>query len=323
MSLKIVFTDYDFEDIDTEKKVFEDFDCQILELQSKDENTLIGVCSDADALIVQYAPITSRVIESMQRCKIISRYGIGVDMIDIKAATSKGILVCNAPDYCIDEVADHTLALILSLSRKIIALVSSVKDRRWDAIGVAKPIYNLKKLTLGLIGFGKIPQNLYPKVKALFGKIIVYDPYLKEDIIKKYNLTQSSFLNLIRTSDIISLHCPLTEDTFHLISEKQFQLMKPNAYIVNTSRGSLIDTTSLYQALKAGHIAGASLDVLEEEPPGIEYELVNFDNVIITPHAAFYSESALEDLKYKVALNVAKALKGEEQVNVINWEVIE
>ena len=169
-----------------------------------------------------------------------------------------------------------------------------------------------------MVGFGKIPQNLYKKIKPIFGNIIVYDPYLKEDIIRRYSLDQVSFLNLVRTSDIISIHCPFAEETYHLFSESQFQLMKHTSYIVNTARGSIIDITSLYQALKSRQIAGAALDVVEEEPPGMEYELAKLDNVIITPHIAYYSESSLKDVKYKTALNVARVLKGEKPKNVVN-----
>ena len=320
MAFKVVFTDYNFSSIDIERQVLSELDCDIVEQQTKDEQTLITQCSDADGLIVQYAPLTSRVIEATTKCKVISRYGIGVDTIDIEAATNKKILVCNVPDYCIDEVADHTLAMILALGRKIVPLAQAVVDRKWDAVGVSRPLYNFKNQTLGLVGFGKIPQNLYPKVLNLFGKILVYDPYLKKD---KYNLTSVSFHELVRTCDYISIHCPLIEETYHMFSESQFQIMKPNIYLINTSRGPIVDTKALYFALKNGHLAGAALDVLEEEPPGMEYELVKLDNVIITPHAAFYSESSLENLKYKTALNVAKVLRGEKPINVLNKEVLE
>lgn len=315
---KIVFTDYDFQSIDIEKSVLSKVDCEIVEAQTKDEDKLIEACRDADALIVQYAPITERVINNMTKCKVISRYGIGVDTIDLKAARSKGIHVCNVPDYCIDEVSDHSLALILSLGRKIVKLSNSVKEGVWDAIGVSKPVFNFKNQVLGLIGFGKIPQNLYYKVKNIFKDILVYDPYIPREVIEKFNLHLASFYEVLRYCDFISIHCPLNENTKHMFSLREFQLMKSTAYIVNTSRGAIINTQDLYQALNTGLIAGAGLDVLEKEPPGIDFELLKFDNVIITPHAAFYSESALEDLKYKTALNVLKVLKGERPINIVN-----
>jgi len=322
MTYKIVFTDYDWDSIDIERELLSEIDCEIVEAQTKDEEDLILKCADADALIVQYAPITNRVIENMKKCKVISRYGIGIDTISIDSASKKGIFVCNVSDYCLDEVADHTLSLILALGRKIVPLVNSVREGRWDAVEVSRPVFNFRSLTLGLIGFGKIPKNLYSKVKNLFGKVVVYDPFISEDIKSKYNLNLTNFLNLIRTSDYISIHCPLVEETYHLFSEREFQLMKPTAYIINTSRGSIIDTTSLYNALNTGHISGAALDVLEEEPPGIDNVLIKLDNVLITPHASFYSESSLEDLQYKTALSVLEILKGKRPINVVNKKIL-
>jgi D-3-phosphoglycerate dehydrogenase len=318
MSYKVVFTDYDFDSIDIEKEVLRGLDCKIVELQTKDEEKLTKSLTDADAIIVQYAPISSKVIENMNKCKVISRYGIGVDMIDIVSATKKGINVCNVPDYCLDEVADHTIALILALNRKIIPLNASVKNGVWNVLRVAKPIYSLKNLTLGIVGFGKIPQNLYPKVKTLFGNILIYDPYIPKNIVEKYSLNTTTFYNLLRNSDYISIHCPLVEETHHLFSIEEFQLMKPTSHIINTSRGPIINTKDLYQALNVGHISGAALDVLEEEPPGIDNAILKLGNTIITPHAAYYSESAIVDLKEKTALNVVRVLKGEEPVNLVN-----
>jgi len=318
MKYKIYITDYNFNSIEEIKDTLSAFDCEFIDLQTKDENTLLKSLSDADGIIVQYSKITPKILDAMTKCKVISRLGIGVDMVDTKYAASKGILVCNVPNYCIDEVADHTLALILSIARKIIHLNNSVKKGIWDAIGVSKPIFNLKKQVLGIIGFGKIPQNLYAKVKQIFGDVIVFDPYVSKDIIEKYDINLVTFYNILRSSDIIVILCPLTDETKYLFDINQFNLMKKNSFIVNTSRGAIINTTSLYYALKNNLIAGASLDVLEQEPPGIDNELLKFENTIITPHIAYYSEESLSELKRLAALNVIKVLKGETPVNVIN-----
>ncbi|MDD3776383.1 MAG: C-terminal binding protein [Actinomycetota bacterium] len=315
---KVVFTDYDFEDVAIEKEVLSQMDCDIVELQSKDEDKLTAECADADGLIVQYAPISDKVIAAMQKCKVISRYGIGVDTINLSAATQKGIKVCNVPDYCLDEVADHSLALIMSLGRKIVDLTKAVKSGVWDAVGTSKPVFNFKRQILGIIGFGKIPQNLYPKVKALFGKVLIYDPYVSQEIKDQFGLEMASFYEIIHNSDFLSIYCPLNDSTFHMFDQREFQMMKPTSFIVNTSRGGIINTEALYLALIHGHIAGAGLDVLEQEPPGIDNELVKLDNVIVTPHAAFYSESSIEDLKYKTALNIVKVLKDDNPQNVVN-----
>lgn len=318
MKYKIYITDYDFNSIEEIKDTLSTFNCEFIDLQTKDENTLLKSLSDADGIIVQYSKITPKILDAMTKCKVISRLGIGVDMVDTKYAASKGILVCNVPNYCIDEVADHTLALILSIARKIIPLNNSVKKGIWDAIGVSKPIFNLKKQVLGIIGFGKIPQNLYAKVKQIFGDVIVFDPYVSKDIIEKYDINLVTFYNILRSSDIIVILCPLTDETKYLFDINQFYLMKKNSFIVNTSRGAIINTSSLYYALKNNLIAGAALDVLEQEPPGIDNELLKFENTIITPHIAYYSEESLSELKRLAALNVIKVLKGETPVNVIN-----
>lgn len=318
MKYKIYITDYDFNSIEEIKDTLSTFNCEFIDLQTKDENTLLKSLSDADGIIVQYSKITPKILDAMTKCKVISRLGIGVDMVDTKYAASKGILVCNVPNYCIDEVADHTLALILSIARKIIPLNNSVKKGIWDAIGVSKPIFNLKKQVLGIIGFGKIPQNLYAKVKQIFGDVIVFDPYVSKDIIEKYDINLVTFYNILRSSDIIVILCPLTDETKYLFDINQFYLMKKNSFIVNTSRGAIINTSSLYYALKNNLIAGAALDVLEQEPPGIDNELLKFENTIITPHAAYYSEESLSELKRLAALNVIKVLKSETPVNVIN-----
>ncbi|MCL5987268.1 MAG: C-terminal binding protein [Actinobacteria bacterium] len=321
--LKIVFTDYDYPDIDIEKDILEELDCEIVVLQTKDEQKIISECSDADALIVQYAPITKNVIDNLQKCKVISRYGIGIDMVDLNAATQRGISVCNVLEYCLDEVADHTLALILALGRKIINLNDSVKKGTWDALRIAKPVYSFEESILGLVGFGKIPQNLFPKVLPVFKEIVIYDPYISRELIDKFNLKMISFYQMLHQSDYISIHCPLTKETHHLFSQVEFMMMKPTSFIINTSRGPMIDSADLYFALKSGQIAGAGLDVLEEEPPGIDNELIKLDNVIVTPHAAFYSETSIVELKKQTALNVLTIFKGDIPRNVVNKEVLE
>jgi D-3-phosphoglycerate dehydrogenase len=318
MKYKIYITDYDYNEISEVYDEFSAIDCEIIELKTKNEDKLIKFVLDADAILVQYAPITSRVIDILYKCKVISRFGIGIDMIDISAATLKKIPVCNVPDYCIDEVADHTLALILTLARKIIPLDFSVRNGEWNTIDVAKPIFNLKEQTLGFVGFGKIPQNLYPKIKLIFGNIIVFDPYLKDETIKKYNLKSVTFYNLITNSDFISIHCPLNEDTRHLFDIKEFYLMKKTVYIINTSRGPIINTVALYRAVKDKIIAGAALDVLEQEPPEKDLELLELNNIIITPHSSYYSESSIKLLKRITARNVVKILSNEEPINMLN-----
>jgi D-3-phosphoglycerate dehydrogenase / 2-oxoglutarate reductase len=314
----VIFTDYDYENIEIEKDVLKEIDCEIISLQSADEDILLKACRYADAIITQYAPITLKVIDSMEKCKVISRYGIGVDNINTVAARTKGIPVCNVPDYCTNEVADHALALMFSLGRKTVLLSNSVRAGTWDLLKIAKPIYNFNKLILGLVGFGKIPQNLYEKTLKIFNEVKVFDPFISPEIVSDFNLKLVSFYELLRTCDFISIHCPLNAGTRHLFGIREFQLMKPTAYLINTARGGVINTQDLYQAIKNGLIAGAGLDVLEKEPPGMDFELAKFDNIIITPHTGFYSESSLVELKYTAAVNILKVLKGEKPINLVN-----
>jgi len=314
---KVVFTDFDFPSIDIEKNVLSKLDCEFLTPQTSDEDKLIEACWDADGLLVQYAQITEKVIKNMTKCKVISRYGVGVDSVDGKAARAKGIHLCNVPDYCTDEVADHSLALIISLGRKIVQLSNNVKSGTWDVL-IGKPIFNFKRQTLGLIGFGRIPKNLSEKAKNLFKEILVYDPFISQETADKFGVRVSSFYEILRTCDFISIHCPSNESTRHLFSLREFQLMKSTSFLINTSRGAIVNSDDLYQALETGLIAGAGLDVLEKEPPGVNFKLFGFDNVIITPHAGFYSETAIEELHNKWAMNVYRVLNGDEPVNVVN-----
>jgi D-3-phosphoglycerate dehydrogenase / 2-oxoglutarate reductase len=314
---KVVFTEFDFPDIDIERNIFSDLDCEIVTPQASEENDLIEACKDADGLCVQYAKITEKVINNLTKCKVISRVGVGVDTIDGKAARARGINVCNVPDYCTDEVADHSLALIVSLGRKIVQFSNAVKSGIWDVM-LEKPIFNFKKQTIGLIGFGRIPQSLSLKAKVLFKDVLVYDPFISQETADKFGVKISTFYEILRTCDYISIHCPSNESTRHLFSLREFQLMKSTAYLINTSRGAIINTDDLYQALDTGLIAGAGLDVLEKEPPGVNYKLFRFNNVLITPHAGFYSETAIEDLHTKWALNVYRVLKGEAPINIVN-----
>ena len=314
---KVVFTDFDFPNIDIERNIFSDLDCEIMTPQASEENKLIEACRDADGLLVQYAKITEKVINSLTKCKVISRVGVGVDTIDGKAAMAKCIDVCNVPDYCTDEVADHSLALIVSLGRKIVQFSNAVKSGIW-VVMIEKPIFDFKKQTLGLIGFGRITQSLSLKAKKLFKEVLVYDPFISQETADRFGIKISTFYEILRTCDFISIHCTSNESTRHLFSLREFQLMKSTAYLINTSRGAIVNTEDLYQALDTGLIAGAGLDVLEKEPPEVNFKLFRFNNVLITPHTGFYSETAIEDLHNKWALNVYRVLKGEKQLNVVN-----
>ena len=315
---KVVLTDNAFSTIDIEKVMLDEIDAELIVANSDEEDDIIIVASNADALLVGYACITEKVIRMLQKCKIISRYGIGVDNINLEAATHQGIKVTNVPDYCIEEVSSHTLAFILGLARKIAALNCSVKKGIWS-YNDHKPIYRLQGKTIGLIGFGRIARNLVKKLKPFGFRIIAYDPYISFEDMEKYNIETAPLEDLLQQSDFVSLHIPLTKETKHMISEKELKMMKSTAYIINTSRGFLVDEEALYIALRDQWISGAALDVLENEKGiYVSSPLMELDNIIFTPHVAFYSEESIVELRLKAVNEVINALIGKSLHYCVN-----
>ena len=265
--------------------------------------------------------MTARVIENLHRCKIIARYGIGVDNVDLAAATQAQILVTNVPDYCIDEVSDHALALLLALARRIVGANGAVKAGAWDVVAHAG-IRRLRGQTLGLIGFGRIAKALASKVQALGMKVLVYDPYLEPVAIAHHGAEAGSLDRILADADAISIHVPLSEETHNLIGERELARMKPTAFLINTSRGGIVDEGALAIALKESRLGGAALDVLAVEPPPHDHPLRQAPNIILTPHLAFYSRESVIELQTKAAQEVARALRGEPPRSPVNREVL-
>lgn len=320
MRFKVAVTDYVFPNLEIERQELKKIGADLIESTGSDEESIIEATKDADAILNCYAELTPRVIEFLKKCQIIARYGIGVNNVNIPTATKKGIIVTNVPDYCIEEVSDHTVALILACARKICQLNKTVKNGKWDFKDYL-PMYRIMGQTLGIIGFGKIPRRLVEKLAAYKLNILAYDPYIDKKIAKKYNVKLVELEELLKESDIISVHTPLTEKTLGILGYDQFKIMKKTAYLINTARGGLIKDNDLAQALKEGEIAGAGLDVLENENINSHHPLVNLENVIITPHSAFYSEQALKDLQYKAVQEVIRVLTGEKPKSCVNPEV--
>ncbi|ARP43008.1 MULTISPECIES: C-terminal binding protein [Geobacillus] len=306
---KVVVTDYEFQTLKPEQEVLSPLNVDFVVAQCYTEEEVIAVCKDADAIINQYAPISAKVIDQLEKCKVISRYGVGVNTVDVDAATEKGIIVANVTDYSVDEVSDHALALLLSLARKIVKLNDEVKSGVWN-FNVGKPIYRLRGRTLGLVGFGRIPQALAKKAQSLGLYVIAYDPYIPAKVARQFNVHLVELNDLFRQSDYISVHAPLTKETKGMISDEQFHLAKKELIIVNTARGPVIDESSLIRALQDGKISGAGLDVTEYEPIHPDNPLLQMENVVITPHIAWYSEESEMELKRKTAQNVADVLSG-------------
>ena len=314
---KVVITDCDHGSIEEEKKEFGRIGAELILAQIKEEEDLIRVCKDADGLLNQYALLTRKVLEKLPKCKVIARYGVGVDSVDLKAATDLGIIVANVPDYCVDEVADQALSMILALIRKTVFFDQKVKSNQWD-FRQGRPIHRIKGKTLGLIGSGRIGLEVAKRISAFGVRVITFDPYLQKT---PEGIELMDFDTVLKESDFISIHCPLNESTRHLLGEKEFQKMEKKPLIINTSRGPIIDEMALIQALTKRQVSGAGLDVLEKEPPDPQNPLLKMENVIIAPHISFYSEESISELKRRTAENVSSVLLGKWPRSVVNQKV--
>jgi D-3-phosphoglycerate dehydrogenase len=317
--MRIVITDNNFISDEPERAVLSAAGLSVERYNCRTEEDMIEAGKGADAVIVQFAPVTRRVIEAWTTCKLIVRYGIGYDNVDVKAAEQAGIIVCNVPSYCLDEVADHTCALLLSGLRKVVAFHQSVRSGEWNVEKVAKPMPRFAGSVIGLVGFGRIGARVAERLKPFGFTIMTYDPYLSADKAEQLGVKKADTLEeLLSKADAISLHSPLTEETFHLINETSLKWMKPGAWIVNTSRGALIDTHALSAALRDGTIGGAAIDVFEQEPLPADHPLRNCENVILTPHAAYYSDSALITLQTQAAEEVVRLFRGLPLASPVN-----
>lgn len=314
---QVVITDCDHGSIGEEKEEFARIGADLVLAQVREEEEVIRACKDADGLINQYALLTRRVLEQLPKCKVVARYGVGVDSVDLKAATDLGIIVANVPDYCIEEVASHAVAMILTLVRKTAFFDRKVKSNQWN-FRQGIPIGRIRGKTLGLIGSGKIGLEAAKMVSSFDVRVIAYDPYLTE---APEGVQLKDFDAVLRESDFISIHCPLNDSTRHLIGEKEFKKMEKKPLLINTSRGPIIDEKALIQALQKGLITGAGLDVLEKEPPDSLNPMLTMENVILSPHVGFYSEESISELKRRTAKNVLDVLTGKWPGSVVNREV--
>jgi len=317
--IKVVITDCNHPSIEIERKMLSEINAELILSNCNTEEDIIKVAKDADGIINQRVPITRRVITLLNKCKVIVRYGVGVDNIDVKAATECGIIVSNVPDYCVDEVSTHAIALILNCARGISLLDRKIREEEWG-FTLAKPLFRTQGKTLGIYGLGRIGSAVAKKSMGFGLKIIAYDPY-----VSKVNnrIKMVDFPQLLSESDFISINASLTDETWHAFKENELKAMKKTAYLINTARGSIVDERVLYKALREGWIAGAGLDVLEKEPPDWDNPLLKLDNVVFTPHSAFYSEESYIELKTKVAEAVISVLSGRLPKSIMNPEVIE
>ena len=315
----VIVTDTVFPNLDKTREILSPA-TTLKVLEDSKAQSILEATGDADAVLVTYARITGEMIRHMKRCRIIARYGIGVDNVDVEVATQSGIIVTNVPDYCIEEVSDHTISLLLALGRKLISANAHVHDGLWEMSSVV-PIRRLRGSVIGLIGFGRIARQVACKLQAFGMKVVAYDPYVPQEVLRRADVQGMNFEDLLSAADYISIHVPLGPSTSHIFNDVAFRRMKNTAYIINTARGGIIDEGALVKALDAREIAGAALDVLEIEPP-FGSPLLGREDVILTPHTSFYSEESLLELQTKVAEEVVRVLNGYLPRNPVNPEVI-
>jgi D-3-phosphoglycerate dehydrogenase len=313
----IAVTDTVFPSLDPAKTALARLNPTYRMSKSVNADDIVAVAKDADAVLVTYAKLTRDVLMQLTRCRAIGRFGLGVDNIDLPTAEEKGIAVNYVPDYCIREVSDHAMALLLALIRKIPLSNKLVQSGRWEMPAVV-PIRRIEGTVLGLIGFGHIPRLVAPKAQAFGMKVISYDPFAKPDVFKAAGVEGVDLDTLLKTSDYVSVHAPLLPATRGMLNAATFSKMKKGAYVVNTARGPLIDEPDLIAALDSGQVGGAGLDVVAAEPLAKDSPLLGRDNVIISPHTAFYSIEALNELQTKCATDVARVLSGEKAVYPIS-----
>ena len=321
MPFIVAVTDSVFPSLEPEHRVLDPLGIEIRAGQCRSEDEVIALTRDANAILNCYAKMTARVIGELTQCRVIARYGIGVDNVDLAAATRAKIVVTNVPDYCVDEVSDHALALFLALARRIVAADQAVKGGTWDVVA-HKGIQRLRGQTLGLLGFGKIARALAAKAQALGMQVVAVDPFVDAETMALLNVRAVDLDTLLAESDAVSVHVPLSPETRGIIGEGALARMKPTAFLINTSRGGLVDEQALAAALTAGRLAGAALDVVEKEPPPPDHPLRKAPNLILTPHLAFYSREAVVELQTKVAEEAARALQGEPPRSPVNREVL-
>jgi D-3-phosphoglycerate dehydrogenase / 2-oxoglutarate reductase len=313
----IAITDSPFPSLDPAKKALARLDPEYRMAKSAALDDILAVARDAEAILVTYAKLPGDLLRQLKNCKAIGRFGLGVDNIDLPTAKELGIAVNYVPDYCLREVSDHAMALLLALARKVAFSNRLVQSGRWEVPPIV-PLRRLEGQVLGLIGFGNIPRALAPKAKGFGLHVLTHDPYVSQEVISAAGVEGVSFDELLARSDFISVHAPLLPATRGLMNASAFAKMKKRAFLINTARGPLIDEAALIAALDSGHLGGAALDVVATEPLAKDSPLLGRDNVILTPHTAFYSVEALEELQTKCASDVARVLSGEKAIYPIS-----
>ena len=317
--MKVAITDYSFPNLDVEEGILCPQGHQIAAWKEKHSALQLSeLLADADAVITQFAPLTADVIQSMQRARVIVRYGIGVDNVDLLAAKARGIPVCNVPDYCIDEVADQTLAFMLATTRQVLSNCHAVREGRWGLATPLEQMRTLRDLTVGLVGFGRIGREVAARLQPFHCRVLVHDPAVTDEAVQKSGCHSARMDQLFAESDLISLHCPSMPQTRGMINRDSLSAMKQGAILINVARGDLIDSDALCEALLKKHLSAAALDVFTPEPIPSDHPLLQMENVIFASHIASCSVRAVRTLRETAATIAAMALRGEPLPNIVN-----
>ena len=326
-NFRVLVTDFAWPSLDVERSILSELGAALVVARTGEEAELIELSHDADAILTNWKRVPEPAVRAAPRCQVIGRYGVGVDNIPVQLATELGIVVANVPDFCVGEVADHAMALLLACARRLVRFTSETRAGVWS-LKHAPGLPRLAEQTLGIVGFGRIAQALVPRARGFGLRVLVFTPRLAAAGAVPGELgaevdVAASLDELLAAADYVSLHVPATTRSAGLIGERALAQMKPTAYLINTSRGALIDEDALARALAEQRIAGAALDVLSREPPPPDLPLLGAPNLILTPHAAFYSDASIHEVQTRAATNVATVLAGDVPEHVVNPAVLE
>ncbi len=319
---RVLVTDFVWPSTEPEREVLAQIGAEIIEAPDPSEDTLASLAADSDAIMTCFAQVTEKVVRSAKKCLVISRYGVGVDNIAVNTATEEGIVVTYVPDYCVDEVSDHVMALLLTWNRQVGFYDQVAKQGRWEGTRSPVPLVRLRGRTMGVVGLGRIGRAVAAKAGAFGMEVLAHDPYLSPDAPTPSEVTLVDLPTLLGNSDYVSLHTPLNDETRGLISTQEFNSMKSNAFLINCARGPIIDEDALYAALQQRVIAGAGLDVMEQAAPPAGHPLFRLDNVLVTPHVAFLSQQSVLELETRTAKATVDVIQGRMPEFLVNPPVL-
>ncbi|MCH8281257.1 MAG: C-terminal binding protein [Chloroflexi bacterium] len=319
---RVLVTDYVWPSTQPEREVLSSIGADIIEAPDPSEDTLVDLAADADAIMTCFAQVTDRVVRAARKCLVISRYGVGVDNIAVDTATAEGIPVTYVPDYCVDEVSDHVMALLLTWNRQIGFYDRTAKQGKWEGVRSPVPLVRLRGSTVGVVGLGRIGRAVSAKAKAFGMNVLAHDPYLAQADAVALGVRLVDLQSLLAESDYVTIHTPLNSQTQGLIGARELAQMKPTAFLINCARGPIIDETALYAALSERRIAGAGLDVMEQAAPSASNPIFSLDNVVVTPHIAFLSQQSVHELEVRTAQATVDVLQGRMPQFLVNPAVL-